>query len=222
MTGEARLQQISRLAGIAGLAGALLTGIGEGLLQFAPGTSYVDRGYSYFLGVGTARLTLGHWLAVISAPLYLLGYRYLVNRLCLAPAIFRVGLYLVMAWGFVLATVWVGQRALLAEVVQAVSRGEAAPELIANLSVFHEPLINIMRGLLFVFSLIWTLQIARGAAAFPRWMALFSPVSLLATIFLAYAVAPSIGGIALPTALNTSHVIVFGLAVLFERSEAGS
>jgi hypothetical protein len=218
MTGNKQPLSMIRLAGFAGLAGALLTGIGEGLLQFAPDRSYVDPGYSYFLDVGAERLAGGHWLVISAAPFYILGYRYLIERLSIASAILRKGLFLLMAWGFVLATVWIGQRALLAEVVQAVARSDAAPGLISRLSAFHEPLINVMRVLLLFFSLVWTFQIARGAAAFPRWMALFSPLFLLVAIFLAYVIAPGIGAFVLPTALNTAHVIVFGLAVLFEQS----
>lgn len=105
MTGEVRLRQISRLAGFAGLAGAFLTGIGEGLLQFAPGRSYVDPGYSYFLDIGAERLSSGHWLALSTAPFYILGYRYLIDRLFITSIILRTGLFLLMAWGFVLATV---------------------------------------------------------------------------------------------------------------------
>lgn len=106
--------------------------------------------------------------------------------------------------------------------MQAVSRGEAAPALISSLSAFHEPLINAMRLLLLLFSLVWTIQIARGVAAFPRWMALFSPLTLLVAIFLSYAVAPAIGGLMLPSALNTAHVIVFAMALLFEREKGAS
>ena len=89
--------------GVAGLLGALLTGVGEGLMQLAPGADYGDPHYSYFALIETSRQSLGYWLSVTIAPLYLLGYWHLTRNL--APTRQRLGfaLFLVTGYAFVLA-----------------------------------------------------------------------------------------------------------------------
>ena len=59
-------------AGIAGCIGAILVGIGEFSLQFTPNGGIEDvKDYLYFNDVSAGRLSFGHFLAVLAAPLYL-------------------------------------------------------------------------------------------------------------------------------------------------------
>ncbi len=93
-------------AGLAGLVGALFTGIGEGLLQFSPGADYAAADYGYFAGIDANRQSLGYFLSILSAPLYLLGYWHLTRNL--TPTRPRLGLFLfmLMAYAFMIANVW--------------------------------------------------------------------------------------------------------------------
>ena len=69
-------------AGIAGCIGAILVGIGEFSLQFTPNGGIEDvKDYLYFNDVSAERLSLGHFISVLSAPLYLLGYWHLSKNL---------------------------------------------------------------------------------------------------------------------------------------------
>ena len=60
------------LAGLAGCLGAILVGVGEFSLQFTPNGGIEDvKDYLYFNDVSASRLSFGHFLAVLSAPLYI-------------------------------------------------------------------------------------------------------------------------------------------------------
>lgn len=200
--------------GAAGLLGALLTGVGEGLMQLAPGADYGDPHYSYFARIETSRQSLGYWLSMAAAPLYLLGYWHLTRNL--APTRPRLGLalFLFTGYAFVLAISWIGQRYFLAQTVKAIAAGQADAELFATFAAHNEPLVNALRVAIVLFSVAWIWLIATGQSRYPRWMALLSPGALLGAIFASYVAAPAFGGWFLPTAMNTAHVVVFLASLL--------
>ena len=69
-------------AGVAGCVGAILVGIGEFSLQFTPNGGIEDAtDYLFFNDVSASRLSFGHFLSVLAAPLYLLGYWHLSKKL---------------------------------------------------------------------------------------------------------------------------------------------
>jgi hypothetical protein len=199
--------------GVAGLIGALLTGLGEGLMQLVPNGDFADPSYGYFRQVAPGRLAVGHWLAICAAPLYLAGYWYLTGRLMPRAPALRLAVFCAMSWAFMLAMVWIGQRALLAHAVQAASSGAASMELVGIQAGLHEPLVNALRLAILGFSGLWIAFILAGRSQFPRWMALFSPGLVLGLIFLIYLARPSLGWLFLPTAMNTAHAIVFALCL---------
>ncbi|KCZ93479.1 hypothetical protein HJO_06480 [Hyphomonas johnsonii MHS-2] len=202
---------------MAGLAGAVMTGLGEGLIQMVPGGVFTDPAYGYFLEISRSRLMVGHFLAIASAPLYLMGYWHLTGNLLPASPKIRFIIFAVCAWAFILATVWMGQRALLAATVQAIQVGGADPDLLARQVSLHEPLVNALRIVTTAFSIVWIAVILKGVSRYPRWMALFSPAALLALIFGFYTVAPEFGWLVLPTAMNTAHAVLFILSLLNVR-----
>ncbi len=202
------------LMGVAGLAGALIVGLGEGLLQLAPGADYTDPAYGYFALIDTPRQSLGHFISVYAAPLYLLGYWHLTRNL--TPERPRLGfaLYLLMAYAFIVATVWIGQRFFLAQTVKAIQDGSTNTALLEVFAAHNEPFVNALRLAMVVFSIAWIALVATGQSRYPRWMALFSPALLLGAIFGFYFAMPDLGSWTLPTAMNTTHAILFALSLL--------
>lgn len=200
-------------AGLVGLFGASLVGIGEFCLQFNAGGGYEDPSYAYFATIARAQLDLGYALSVFAAPLYLVGYWHLKSMLAPASRVLAWLFFLIGAYSFVLGAVWIGQRPFLALTVQAIEAGEAAPALLAALAARNEILVNVLRGAVAFNSLIWIALILSGRSFYPRWMALFAPGILLAMVFAAYLWAPAIGVYLLPTAMNVVHVIVFALSL---------
>jgi len=200
------------VSGLVGLIGALLVGTGEFLLQFSPTGGYADIEYRWLADIPLTRMKEGHFLAVLSAPLYLIGYWHLTQMLKPAgvwPA--RVVGYL-GGYSFMVASVWIGQRALIGLVAHAIAAGTAQPSLLHDMAALNEPLVNVLRVAMLVISIIWMVQIFRGHTHYPRWMGVFSPALILVSVFVLYGFAPAIGTWVLPTAMNTTHFVLFGLS----------
>ncbi|OFX02744.1 MAG: hypothetical protein A3E78_07750 [Alphaproteobacteria bacterium RIFCSPHIGHO2_12_FULL_63_12] len=211
------ISSTARLCGIAGLAGALGTGLGEGLLQYAPGADFADPNYNYFTSIAISRQSAGHFISVLSAPLYLLGYWHLTRNIAPARPRLSNALFLFCAYAFMLGAVWMGERYFLAATAHAIETGAASPALLEDFARHNEPFVNALRAAIVIFSAAWIYFIVSGQSRYPRFMALFSPGAVLGAIFLLWMAAPAIGDKFLPTAMNTAHAIVFAMSLIFVR-----
>jgi len=200
--------------GIVATLGAIIVGVGEFTFQFSPRGGYEGSDYLYFLDVSPSRLTWGHFIGVLAAPLYLVGYWHIAQMLrpaarWLSAVVFGLGVY-----AFIIGDVWLGGRVNLALTVKA---RELAPDgtrqlfsdLLGDLSSHNEPLINIVRVLVLLISILMACGILTGKSAYPRWLILFSPIVILVQIFSLYVVVPSLGVYLLPAAMNIAHAIFF-------------
>ena len=205
------------VTGIVATLGALVVGIGEFTFQFSPRGGYEGSDYLYFLDVSRSRLTWGHFIGVLAAPLYLVGYWHIAHMLrpaarWLGATVFGLGIY-----AFIIGDVWLGGRVNLALTVKA---REAATEssralfsgLLNELSAHNEPLINIVRVLLLVISILMVCGIISGKTPYPRWVIIFSPIVIVIQIFSLYVMMPSIGVYLLPAAMNIAHAIFFAFS----------
>ena len=207
-----------RLAGWAGLSGALLVGIGEFSLQFTPNGGIEDvKDYLYFNDISAARLSFGHFIAVLSAPLYLLGYWFLSKQLAPAGIWLSRIFFLVGAYAFTVGTAWIGQRFFIAATVQEIASGQSLSGLLRSFSEHNEPFVNVLRLAMLIVSIIWVKQILTGKTTLPKWMAIFNPIVLLAIMFALYFFKTPIGLYVFPVAMNATHFIVFGLALWTTR-----
>lgn len=222
MKSELGIQGRLMAFGIAGLAGAALTGIGESLLHFVPGGQYADPSYSYFAKIPESRLFVGHFISIAAAPLYLAGYWHLTGNLLAERWRARLIVFAMSAYAFIAGIVWIGQRAFLGLTVQSVDSGRADSNLLAGFSALNEPLLNVLRIGVLGFSIVWVLTVASGRTPYPRWMALLCPAILIALVFGVYAALLDAGSWLVPTALNVAHVILFSASLLMLRSRAAS
>ncbi len=203
--------------GVAAALGALVVGIGEFMFQFSPRGGYEGTDYLYFLDVSRWRLTMGHFIGVLAAPLYLVGYWHIAQMLRpagrrLAAAVFGLGIY-----AFMVADVWLGGRVNLALTVKArAAAGDTMrpmlSDLLRDISAHNEPLINVVRVLILIVSLLMIYGTLSGRSHYPRWIVIFTPIVLLVLIFTLYALAPAIGVYLLPAAMNVVHLIFFTLS----------
>ena len=207
-----------RVTGWIGLAAALLVGLGEYCLQYTPNGGIEDvKNYLYFNDISPERLSMGHFIAVLSAPLYLVGYWHLGKNLepagkTLAGAFFCIG-----AYSFVIGTAWIGQRFFIASTVHEIAAGTDLQAQLALFSEHNEPFVNVLRVAMLLVSIIWIKQVLTGRTNYPQWMALFSPIALLATMFALYFFGTKIGLYVFPVAMNATHFVIFGLSLLTTR-----
>ena len=202
------------VSGFAGLAAAILVGAGEGLLQFNAAGGYEAPDYSYFAAVPVSRMTAGHFLAVLAAPLYVAGYWHLSKMLEPAGPRLAKFVFFAGAYSFIVGTAWISQRVFLGLTAHEIAAGADLSTLLVAFSERNEPLVNVLRVAMLIISVIWIFLIVRGKSHYPRWMAFFSPIVLLVSIFALYFAAPTIGVYFLPIAMNVVHAIVFGLSLV--------
>ena len=201
-----------QIAGWLGLLGAILVGAGEFILQYSAGADYT-HGYDYFAQVSKFRITLGHFLSVLAAPLYVAGYWHLSKRI--DPQGGNIGriFFIVGAYAFIVGAAWMGQRAFLALTVHEIAGGANLQNLLMRFSALNEPFVNVLRAAMVIVSTLWIFQILRGRSDYPIWMALFSPALLLGVIIGLYIGMPKLGGLLIPNAMNVAHIVVFSLSL---------
>ncbi len=218
------------LAGLSGLLGATLVGIGEFTMQFNPAGGYEATDYHFFADISLHRLTFGHFFSVMAAPLYILGYWHLGTVFIRGGS--RISGCVIMLLGgysFVVATAWMGGRIYLALTAHAIATSAdadtvlALQNLLTGFRAHNEPLVNVLRVTMLLMSVIWVVQILRRQTLYPRWMAFANPITILGAIFGVYFYLPAVGMWLLPAAMNVTHVIVFALSciALLRLSEKG-
>ncbi len=203
------------LSGVAGLLGALLVGIGESLMQFTHAGKMDEVTYDYFLDVQTKNLSIGHFLCVLTAPLYFLGYLHLGKAIdrsyqWLGKTFTALGIY-----SFGVGIAWIGGRVYLGLSRKAIQSGEGSQELLTSLSEHNEPLIGVLRVSILLISVLWVYAILKGKSYYPKWMVILAPIFLLVGIFITYLQAPAVGKYLLPAAMNVTHFIVFATSLFY-------
>lgn len=192
--------------GLLGLLAAILTGTGEFILHFDAQARFADN--QFFVGISDARSNLGHFVAVLGAPLYLLGCWHL--RLMLKPANDRWSLvaFFVGAYGFALGAIWLGSRASLSALINS----NADASLLGLYDLRYETLLQVIRVAVLAMSVIYIWLVATGRSHYPKYMVAFNPILLLLLSFVVYVVAPSVGKYVMPIALNVAFFIFFSLS----------
>jgi len=206
-----------------GVAAALLVGIGENLVQFVVGGDYADPSYAYFGVIEPGRQTVGHFLSVLAAPLYLVGYWHLCRMLEPANRFWARVLFFIGAYAFVVGAAWMGGRVYLALVVHQIQdRGTDLSLLLQQMAEHNEPLVNVLRIAIVVISVIWVSLVLTGRSRYPKAMALANPAFILGGVFALYFLVPAVGVYVLPSAMNVTHGIIFSLSAYFAwRSDQG-
>jgi len=199
------------VTGVTGLLGALLTGAGEFILHF-DALARFEVENDFFISISDQRSNLGHFIAVIGAPLYLVGCWHL--RLMLKPASDRWSLaaFLVMAYGFAVGIVWIGSRASISALVNMPVSTDVL-HLIDLYDFRYETLLQVIRIAVLVLSIIFVALVVRGRSHYPRWVAALNPILLIVASFVVFALAPTIGKYLMPIALNVAFFILFSASI---------
>ncbi len=201
-----------KLSGVLGLVGAVLCGTGEFLLHFDPLAHF--SGYDFMADISDARLTAGHFFAVVGVPLYFVGMWHIAQMLKPAGRKLSNILFLVGSFGFLYGAMWMSSRASIGSLVHY-------PELIAETNLVDlyqlrsETLLQVIRVTTLVISVIYVYMVLSGKSRYPKWMAATSPIVLLILNFVIYFFAPSVGKFVMPIALNVGFSAFFLLSLIF-------
>ena len=200
-------------AGFVGLLAAILVGIGEFLLHFDELARY-GEGFEFFKGVPVEQATIGHFVGVLGAPLYVVGCWHLYNMLRPANRTAASIAFWTMAYGFIIGVVWIGSRATASLIVNTIGADPAGTEL-ALYDLRYETLLSVIRVAALVFSVIFIWLTLSGKTHYPKWCAVLNPIVLILMSFLVYAIAPDIGKYMMPIALNIAFFILFLFSIYF-------
>jgi hypothetical protein len=206
-----------RFFGYLGLIASIMVGIGEFLLHFPPISPELSIPYDFFLNISEQHLSWGHYLVIPFVPLYIFGYWHLYLALrpgskTLAKAVLTLGIF-----AFVIGGMWISSRAHLGIMVQELLAANASEELQEKLFAsydFHiENLVQILRVIVLLLSIVFVWAILKGGTLYPKWMAFFTPVLPLAIVFALFFGLRPIGQYLIPTAMNIAHFLLFAASL---------
>jgi hypothetical protein len=158
-------------------------------------------------------LFVGFVLGVLAIPLYGLGYRH-VGRV-LEPASPRGArvVFLAGAYGGALGGVVHGMTTLAIRIDADAAAPPADPLTLAGrYGTYLYPLWGAIAVLAVVGAAVYATLVLRGGTAYPRWMALVNPVTLLLVVGALGPLHPLLGAFAVPAGPNLVHVVFFALA----------
>ena len=112
---------------------------------------------------------------------------------------------------------WISSRAQLGYLVHSIAEFPndlALQDLIEVYKNHAEILVKSLRIWVATISVLFVIPILKGNTIYPKWTAIFNPIVILLSVFVIYTIAPSIGFIIGPIAMNVVHFIVFGLSLI--------
>lgn len=197
------------ITGGIGLLAATLVGIGEFLLHFDPLARYGD-GFTFFDAVSQDRATLGHFIGLLSAPLYIVGAYHLYLMLRPANEVAARIAGFAMAYGCAVGAVWIGSRAMAVELVA----NGSIPAQLELYTLRYESLLTVLRAVILIVSGIMVWLCLTGRSLYPRKMALLNPIFLIIVAFIIFFTMPAVGKYIMPIALNVAYFTIFAASLI--------
>ena len=208
-------------AGIVGLIAAILVGTGEFLLHFDILGRFAEGGsYTFMHGISSERSTIGHFIGVLGAPLYIIGFWHVMKMLEPANRLVSRIAFFVMSYGIIIGVVWIGSRANISMLVNSGSIADTHA-FISLYELRYENLLQITRIAALLFSVLYIYLVLTGRSYYPRWMAIFNPVLLILASFGVWMLVPEIGVYMMPIALNIAFAVLFLLSIFQSKNIQG-
>ena len=205
--------KITTAAGLIGLLAAILVGTGEFLLHFDTLGRFA-YGYDFMRGIEAKRSTIGHFLGVLGAPLYLVGFWHFMKMLEPANRLASRIAFAILSYGIIVGAVWIGSRASISAIVNEPTLTDF-PQLISLYELRYENLLQVTRLAVLGFSLIYVWLVLTGRSNYPRWLSIFNPIVLILACFAIWLFLPAIGIYLMPIALNVAFALLFALSIYF-------
>jgi len=207
--------------GLLGMLAALVTGIGEFFLLYAPELNHGPaNNFANFLHPSEADLHRGYYIGAIGAPFYIIGYWHIVGMLKLHKTKLGWAIMSLAVFGFMLGLVWLLSNAYQGLLVQAIAAnsGDAAAALTTvqnKVEHMSDPLLQVIRFQVMIMSALLAICIFKFDTYYKRWVALFTPFVLILLVFSTLLFMRPIGKYFVPEALNVAHFIFFTISTIF-------
>ena len=174
-----------------------------------------SENYEFFKFVPVENLTTGHFLAVIGLPFYFAGYIHIYRMLRSGNEFLA---RLVLAIGFVafaVGGIWIGSRASIGNIIHLkdVIEPSIYQNLLAHYTEHMEVLVEVLRVVIVLLSIVFVIAILKGGTYYKKWMAIFNPIVILVLVFSTLFWAEGLAKHLAPIAMNVTHFILFGLSL---------
>ena len=202
--------------GFVGIIAALLVGSGEFLVHYSSAGYESDLPFGYFGYINPARMTIGHCLIILGIPLYYVGYYHIYRVLKSAAPKLSLLLLIFGVLSFIYGGIWVSSRAFLGHLYHIIvpENPELWLEVAQSYNLLLENLVTILRVVILIVSVLFVYIILKYNTPYPKWVAFFNPILMLAIVFSLFFFVPSIGNYLSPTAMNEAHLFMFSASVL--------
>jgi hypothetical protein len=203
--------------GLIGIVSVLITIISDIILIGKPSPAYdfLLYGTESMWDIPTLRIAVGAFVGVVALPFQLLGlvpvyYSLKTSGKALSTiTIIPCAHALLMGVAFHISYAFSGSGWKLNHCPEAT---QITTELMQQYDHYWTILMVIMIAEILFGSVIYSVIVAKGKTLYPRWMAIFSPASVVAfTLPLVFLIPYPIGGYIAPACLNISTLIFFVL-----------
>ncbi len=212
------------IAGFVGIFASILVGIGEVLLHGSVKSYSKNNPYAFMVHISERRLVLGHFIAVLAVPFYLVGYWHVYKMLTPQGGVFATVLTAAACYGFIMGMIWIGSRAMIGSIAQlqdvvGVEQAALIDPLIPKYQLLMESLLQVIRITTFLFSVGFVYLVLQGNTLYPTWIVFFNPFLILVLVFLTFFFLPNIGKFIMPTAMNVAQFVFFSASLIaaFQR-----
>lgn len=198
---------------IVGIVAAILVGIAEWLLHFSPQGPQGE--IAMLFDVPLARASVGHFLAIVTTPLYFIGYYGLLQVFKSTDALLAKLLFIGGVISFFVGGIWLSSRYFAAEVLQ---RSAGTPDFefyLQSYETHYQILVWALRFLVLGISIIYILLILKNKIGLPKWLAILNPTLILIIVISTLFWIKPLGVHIAPIAMNTTHFIFFSLILFF-------
>ena len=207
--------KLTKFLGYLGLLASVLVGLGEYFLHYSLNILGHSENYEFFKFVPVENLTTGHFLAVIGLPFYFAGYIHIYRMLRSGNEFLA---RLVLAIGFVafaVGGIWIGSRASIGNIIHLKDAIEPSiyQNLLAHYTEHMEVLVEVLRVVIALLSIVFVIAILKGGTYYKKWMAIFNPIVILVLVFSTLFWAEGLAKHLAPIAMNVTHFILFGLSL---------
>ena len=204
------------LLGFLGLAASILVGIGEYLLHYSPMILDHAQNYEFLKFVSPENLSLGHLFSIIGLPLYFAGYFHIYGMLQSGNKLLSRMVLMLGIIAFAVGGIWIGSRSMIATIVsfQASMDSSTYNQLLNFYTTHFEVLVQILRYVIAMLSIVFTVAVLRGGTLYKKWMGIFNPIIVLLILVLMGRIIPGFGKHVLPILMNVTHFILFTLSLL--------
>lgn len=202
-----------RKLGLIGIIAVLITIISDIILlgKASPAYYFLLYGTESMWDISTLRITVGAFVGTVALPFQLLGlvpvyYALKSTKKALSTlVILPCGYALLMGVAFHFSYAFSGSAWKLNHRPEAT---QITNELMQQYDLYWTILLVIMAANLLLGSIIYTVVVAKGKTAYPRFMAIFSPATVVAfTLPFVFLIPAPIGGYIAPACLNISTLI---------------